>query len=149
MKRLFSFVSLIKWHNGRRWRSKNLVGHWLCWQTMAWGPYAGLQVFCSSKDIGAQVFYIYHDMFVPPIRCVTKTLHPIYCCLSPLAPPAAGSFLLCKGFVLQWCAVDLDDAFVLLEERLSLGATTFLDAFDVQAQGPREEGDGAWIGSVD
>lgn len=32
--------------------------------------------------------------------------------------------------------VDLDDALVLLEETLPLGATVCLDAFNVEAQGP-------------
>lgn len=46
------------------------------------------------------------------------------------------SYSLCKGLVLEWCVVDLDDTLVLLKEILPLGATAFLDAFNVEAQGP-------------
>lgn len=45
------------------------------------------------------------------------------------------AYLLCKGLVLQWCVIDLDDALVLLEEILLLGPTVFLDAFNVEAKG--------------
>lgn len=53
----------------------------------------------------------------------------------------AGVSLLCKALVLQRRAVDLDDALVLLEERLPLGTAAILDAFDVQTQGPSREGE--------
>lgn len=43
--------------------------------------------------------------------------------------------LLCKGFVLEWRVVDLDDALVCPEEILLSGAAVFLDAFNVKAQG--------------
>ena len=45
-------------------------------------------------------------------------------------------YVLSEGFVLQLCVVDLDDGLILLEEVLSLGPAVFLDAFNVQAQGP-------------
>lgn len=41
-----------------------------------------------------------------------------------------------KCLILKWCAVDLDDTVILLEELLSLGKTVFLDPFNVEAQGP-------------
>lgn len=44
--------------------------------------------------------------------------------------------LLCEGLVLERCVVDLDDTLVLLEDILSLGATLFFDAFNVEAQSP-------------
>lgn len=46
------------------------------------------------------------------------------------------AYLLCESLVLKWCVIDLDDTLILLEEILIHGAAVFLDAFNVQAQGP-------------
>lgn len=45
-------------------------------------------------------------------------------------------YSLCKGLVLQWYVVDLDNTLVLLEELLLLGKAVFLDPFNVKPQSP-------------
>lgn len=52
-----------------------------------------------------------------------------------LCTPCSGNSL-CKGLVLEWYVVDLNNTLVLLEELLLLGKAVFLDPFNMKAQSP-------------